>query len=418
MDGDEPPEAVAIGQSVEPERVEDERLTVKNVPVTVITGFLGSGKTTLVRHILNADHGYRVAVIMNEYGDSVEGSYFETPEGSKANLGEWVDLSNGCMCCAVKTEFVQAIETLLLKRDKFDYILIETTGLANPGPIASALWSDEEQEAGCQLDSMVVVVDAINIDRQLNDPRPDGAVNEAQVQLAYADVILLNKMDLASEEAVERAEADIKAINSSVQIVRTKHCDVDLGAILNRKGYSRNAEALLECINEVDDEDEEVGSAEDSDGRGRSPPPGDGARVAPHASLQRSRSRHVSGSHGHTHTLGDIDGSTHAHAHHDERIQTCTLRHSAPIDLEKVKAFMDRLLWDRELHPEDIYRVKGLLEVDGSDTKHVVQAVYELYNITPTSQWLPGRPRETKIVLIGRNLKQAQLQEWLDACVA
>lgn len=93
-----------------------------------VSGFLGAGKTTLVRHILSADHGFRVAVIMNEYGESVEGSYFQTPEGKKANMGEWVDLSNGCMCCAVKTEFVQAIESLLLKRDKFDYILIETTG--------------------------------------------------------------------------------------------------------------------------------------------------------------------------------------------------------------------------------------------------------------------------------------------------
>eukprot|EP00955_Chlamydomonas_euryale_P045526 353182-Chlamydomonas_euryale.AAC.18 len=109
-------------------------------------------------------------------------------------MGEWIELSNGCMCCAVKTEFVQAIEGLLLKKEKFDYILIETTGLANPGPVAAALWTDEELEAGVQLDGMVVVVDAINIDRQLNDPRPEGVANEAQVQVAYADVVLLNKV--------------------------------------------------------------------------------------------------------------------------------------------------------------------------------------------------------------------------------
>ena len=120
------------------------------------------------------------------------------------------------------------------KKANFDYILIETTGLANPGPVAAALWTDDDLEAGVQLDSIVTVVDAINIDKQLNDRRPEGVVNEAQVQVAYADVVILNKMDLAGEEAVDRAEADIRAINSRVSILRTDHCKLDLSLILDR----------------------------------------------------------------------------------------------------------------------------------------------------------------------------------------
>mmetsp|Transcript_34255 Transcript_34255/g.101811 ORF Transcript_34255/g.101811 Transcript_34255/m.101811 type:complete len:424 (-) Transcript_34255:408-1679(-) len=421
-DDEDIPEAVVIGQPVAPEHFEDRRIEAKHIPVTVITGFLGAGKSTLVRHILSADHGYRVAVIMNEYGESVEGSYWETPEGQKANMGEWIELSNGCMCCAVKTEFVQAIEGLLLKKEKFDYILIETTGLANPGPVAAALWTDEELEAGVQLDGMVVVVDAINIDRQLNDPRPEGVANEAQVQVAYADVVLLNKMDLVGEEAVDRAVADIRAINSSVQIIKTKHSAVDLGLILNRQGYSRSAEACLDCIEEADEADDGEGEAGRREARKHQP-----AASSTPGQPRRSSSRARRSSNHHSRAMSldpeiqHHSGSNfvdHDHALHDARIQTCTLVQSKPLDLEKTKKFMDRLLWDREIHPEDIYRVKGLLQIAGSDSKHVVHAVYELYNISDGGVWQEGQVPGTKIVVIGRNLKVDQLQEWLDGCVA
>ncbi|PNH07726.1 COBW domain-containing protein 1 [Tetrabaena socialis] len=220
------------------------------VPITIVTGFLGAGKTTLVRNILTADHGYRIAVILNEFGEDIgiESSFVQSSEGLKTQEGEWVELTNGCMCCAVKSDFLQALESLLERPGgrRFDYILIETTGLANPGPIATALWTDAELESRVSLDGVVAVVDAVNIRqvaaggprvRQLGEQRSKGAVNEAQLQIAYADIVVLNKLDLASEEAVVRSEADIRAINSGVTVVRTQRSAVDLGLVLNRNGY-------------------------------------------------------------------------------------------------------------------------------------------------------------------------------------
>lgn len=420
-DDDFPPDAVAIDA---PKKGEDPAiLESKHVPVTLITGFLGAGKTTLVRHILTDHHGLRVAVIMNEYGESVEGSYFTTPEGTRANLGEWVDLANGCMCCAVKSEFVQAIESLMTKRANFDHILIETTGLADPGPIAAALWTDDQLEAGVQLDSIIAVVDALNINRQLHDPRPEGAVNEAQVQLAYADLILLNKMDMSGEEAVVRAEADIRAVNSSVQIIRTHHCSVDLAVILNRNGYSPGAD-VLQTITETDDTEEKEEKCDEHAEHAVDEPEveledepglcsdsltsnGLGGSARP---LSRSASKVRRKS-------GRLTNHEDHRQHHDRRIQTTSLRTSQPVDLEKFRSFMDRLLWDRDVHPEDIYRVKGQINVAGSNQKHVLQAVYELYNIVPTIEWRGEEVRQTVVVVIGRNLKREKMNEWFQACL-
>eukprot|EP00878_Enallax_costatus_P030930 GHUV01033745.1.p1 GENE.GHUV01033745.1~~GHUV01033745.1.p1 ORF type:complete len:209 (+),score=29.59 GHUV01033745.1:656-1282(+) len=170
------------------------------VPVTLITGYLGSGKTTLVRYILQERHGYRIAVILNEFGGEtgLESAFIQNEQGSRANVPQWVELANGCLCCSVKAEFVQALEGLLQTgsrhEGKFDYILVETTGLANPGPIMSELWTDEELEAAVVLDGVVTVVDGRNIGRQLAEQRAGGAANEAQLQVALADVILLNKV--------------------------------------------------------------------------------------------------------------------------------------------------------------------------------------------------------------------------------
>jgi len=412
--------------------------------VTLITGFLGAGKTTLVRHILSANHGMRIAVILNEFGDAVEGAYFQDLEGLKSASGEWVELANGCMCCSVKSDFVQALESLLAKEQKPEYIIIETTGLANPGPVAAALWTDEEVEAGVQLDSIITVVDAINIDRQLHDPRPDGTVNEAQVQVAYADLILLNKMDLCQEEAIVRAEADIRAINSSVHIIRTKRCTVDLNLLLNRHGYKHGAEIVLPPIAEGAEDDSAGDGDGDGDGAASSTGATGGATTpipdakddeSGAASLtgfpgraSMSRRASIGGMSSHSRAVSlsldhmgssDCDEPGHSHhGHHDSQIQTVCLTVSEPLDLEKVKSFLDKLLWDRETHPEDIYRVKGALHIAGHPNKHIVQAVYELYNITQGAEWRGEEAKVSRVVVIGRNLKKDVLQQWFDATKA
>lgn len=211
------------------------------VGVCVITGFLGSGKTTLVNYILKADHGYRIAVILNDFGaelgvekmlvqqDGVDGD-----NASRTLVEDWVELNNGCVCCTVKGSLVQTIEGLLEKRkemgEKFDFILLETTGLADPGPVARELWVDDElvEEDGAVLDSIVTLVDASNIEKQIEENK------EATLQVAYADTILLNKADLVKAEDLERVKARIAAINAEAEIVVTTRSSVDLGIVLNQ----------------------------------------------------------------------------------------------------------------------------------------------------------------------------------------
>ncbi|MEW5302896.1 MAG: hypothetical protein WDW38_003996 [Sanguina aurantia] len=406
----------------------------KPVPVTVITGFLGAGKTTLVKHILTQDHGFKIAIILNEFGEEagIESSFVRQKEGLKSGAGEWVELTNGCMCCSVKNDFVQALEGLLKgPGHKFDYILIETSGLANPGPIASALWCDDELEAGVQLDAVVTVVDALHISRQLGESRRDGSVNEAQLQIAYADLVLLNKVDIAGPEAIKCAEADIKAINSSVHIMRTTSSQLDVGQLLDRRGYHGTAEASLPAI--AEDEEEE---AERSSGPNPTPSPtlthshsrakslskeygsSGGSREQP----KSSGSLGSTGDSSSSHAGSDVDeppsccsaaeGAQHQHhGHtHDRDISSVSLRSELPLPLERLKEWIDQLLWDREGREEDIYRMKGVLSIEGSDQKHQLQAVYELYEITAGPCWGEGEARVSRIVIIGRHLRKQHLQ--------
>ena len=201
--------------------------------VTVVTGFLGAGKTTLVNYVLNADHGYRVAVILNDFGAElcVEKMLVQDkPDGDNA-VEEWVELNNGCVCCTVKGSLVQTIDNLLEKRAstgrKFDFILLETTGLADPGPVAQELWVDDEilEEDGAVLDAVVTLVDASNIERQLSEGK------EASLQIAYADTVVLNKCDLVSERDLERVSELVAGINAEAKIVRSTRSVVDLSLI-------------------------------------------------------------------------------------------------------------------------------------------------------------------------------------------
>ncbi|GLC33940.1 hypothetical protein PLESTB_000820300 [Pleodorina starrii] len=478
MDDEEIPLALALDDAPEAKRAEDEAQPERTtVPVTIVTGFLGSGKTTLVRHILTADHGYRIAVILNEFGEDVgiEASFVQSQEGlQRQHDGEWVELTNGCMCCAVKSDFLQALESLLDRpagqSRRFDYILIETTGLANPGPIATALWTDAELESRVALDGVVTVVDAVNIDRQLHEPRPRGVINEAQVQVAYADIVVLNKLDLAEEEALVRAEADIRAINSGVTIVRTQRSVVDLGLILNRNGYSHKGDLVLPPIAEADDEvetgDAPSGALERSShageatGRRRStgvsccssrahsfharssaastiaaaaaaavaacnaaaaavaagssgpcssadmspagslvPPPSPLLAAAAAAPLTPTR--------GSAQAMASCADADHVH---DNQVSTVSLRCDHPVDLERFKSWVDHLLWDRDSRADEIYRMKGLICVEGSDKKHMLQAVYELYEVVSGPEWQPGEARATRLVIIGRNLRPAAVK--------
>ncbi|KDD75610.1 CobW/HypB/UreG-like protein [Helicosporidium sp. ATCC 50920] len=375
------------------------------VPVTLITGYLGAGKSTLVNTILTANHGRRCAVLMNEYGESadVEKALIQDPESTEATqLSEWVQLENGCICCSVKNDMVLALESLLQqRRGSFDHILIETTGLADPGPVAAALWTDSEMEAGVCLDAIVTVVDARTAHLRLDeaerelaaeearaggegtsgaagDPqiRPEGA--EAERQVACADVILLNKVDLMpDEESLNSVEDRLRSINGAAQIVRCTRCDVDLGLLLDTGLYS-----------------------------------GGGSQAsASRPTLERQAEAH------HSHAPSDShapSNSEHAHnrAHHHRAprsanaVSTLTLRlPTGPLALPAIQSWLDDLLWgERSAPAPDVLRVKGLLWIEGSERRSVLQGVYDLYECVQGPPWEAEERRESKIVVIGRRL--------------
>ncbi|MED6124087.1 hypothetical protein PIB30_055797 [Stylosanthes scabra] len=337
-----------------------------SVGVTLITGYLGAGKSTLVNHILNSQHGKRIAVILNEFGEEIGVERAMINEGDAGALvEEWVELANGCICCSVKHSLVQALEQLVQRKERLDHILLETTGLANPAPLASVLWLDEQLEAAVKLDSIVTVVDAKNLRFQLNEHRGSSSFPEAYSQIAFADVIILNKVDLVSAEgsgALEELEEELHNINSLAEIIHSVRCDVDLSKILNREAY-------------------------------------DTARAA-HLGTLLEETRYLS-----TKKL------------HDSGVRTICICERETVHLDKIRIWLEEILWEKK-YDMDVYRCKGVLSVQNSDQLHTLQAVRELYDIVPARKWENEEIRMNKIVFIGHNLKEDVLINSLKACAA
>ncbi|XP_009242765.1 zinc-regulated GTPase metalloprotein activator 1C isoform X2 [Pongo pygmaeus] len=214
------PELVPI-ETKQSEEEEKSGLGAK-IPVTIITGYLGAGKTTLLNYILTEQHSKRVAVILNEFG---EGSALEkslaVSQGGEL-YEEWLELRNGCLCCSVKDNGLRAMENLMQKKGKFDYILLETTGLADPGAVASMFWVDAELGSDIYLDGIITIVDSKYGLKHLTEEKPDGLINEATRQVALADIILINKTDLVPEEDVKKLRTTIRSINGLGQILETQ----------------------------------------------------------------------------------------------------------------------------------------------------------------------------------------------------
>jgi G3E family GTPase len=364
------------------------------VGVCVITGFLGSGKTTLVNYILKANHGYRIAVILNDFGAElgvekmlVQQDGMDGESASRTLVEDWVELNNGCVCCTVKGTLVQTIEGLLTKRasmgEKFDFILLETTGLADPGPVARELWVDDElvDENGAVLDSIVTLVDASNIERQIAENK------EATLQVAYADTILLNKSDLVSEEDLERVKRRLGEVNGEAEVIVTTKSKVDLGLVLNQGTVAGG-------------------------GRGRKPVLSEFAAVPPSAILASGGGFWAKGVEKYAPA-----GMSSAH---NEEIRTVCVATSGYLDDDAFQCWLEDLLWEQrnEEGGPDILRAKGLLHSKGSDKRRVLQAVREVYEITDGA--VEDNPEDVmnKIVFIGRNLNENFLASGLKACVA
>jgi G3E family GTPase len=353
-------------------------------PVTVLTGYLGAGKTTLLNRILTEDHGKRYAVIVNEFGEV--GIDNDLVVGADEEVFE---MNNGCVCCTVRGDLIRILSGLMKRQAQsgkrgFDAIVVETTGLADPGPVAQTFFVDEDVKAKTRLDSVTTVVDAKHVLMRLADSK------EAVEQIAFADQIVLNKTDLVSPEELARVEQAIRRLNPLAPIHRAQRSNVPLDAILGRGGFdlSRITELDPAFLNPAHGE---PGHVHDDD-----------------------CDHHDHDGHGHDH--GHAHDHDHVHDHVAEAgIRGVALTLERPLDGRKVTAWLNKLL---EIKGVDILRAKGILDIAGEDRRLVFQAVHMILEGDLQQPWRAEERRYSRAVFIGRDLDEAELKRGFEACAA
>jgi G3E family GTPase len=338
------------------------------IPVTVLTGYLGAGKTTLLNRILSEQHGRRYAVIVNEFGEI--GIDNELVVGADEEVFE---MNNGCICCTVRGDLIRIIDGLMRRKGKFDAIIVETTGLADPAPVAQTFFVDDSVGRKAKLDAVVTVADAKWLKDRLRD------APEAKNQIAFADVILVNKTDLVSATDLREIEARIRAINPYAKVHKTERCAVALSEVLGRNAFD------LDRI--LDIEPEFLGANDH------------------HHRHDHDHDRH--NHHGHHH-----DGFKH---YHDEDMQSLALKTDKPLDPDKF------FPWVQDLVAKDgpnILRSKGILAFKNDPDRFVFQGVHMILDGDHQRPWKDDEPRESRIVFIGRNLPEEKIREGFAGCVA
>lgn len=342
------------------------------VPATILTGFLGAGKTTLLNRILREPHGHRIAVIENEFGQENIDNEILVQDSNE----QIVEMNNGCICCTVRGDLILALGTLAQKRNdgelSFDHLVIETTGLANPGPVAQTFFMDDEVAMHFMLDAVITVVDAHHAMQQLDEHE------EAQRQIGFADRLLLSKTDLVGEEDLEALRARLKRINPRAPVGRADFGKVPIGEVLDLRGFNLNDKL------EID--------------------------PAFLAESEHDHADHECGDHcHHEHAHGE-----HHHAHHSDDIAAFVFKSDRPFDTARLDEFLGSIV---QVFGPRMLRYKGVLWMENADRKVVFQGVHQMMGTDIGAKWAEGETRGSKMVFIGKNLPKETFIRGLEQCL-
>ncbi len=346
----------------------------EKIPVTVLTGYLGAGKTTLLNRILSEPHGQKFAVIVNEFGEI--GIDNDLVVGADEEVFE---MNNGCICCTVRGDLVRIIDGLMRRKGKFDAIIVETTGLADPAPVAQTFFMDENVGRKAKLDAVVTVADAKWLQDRLKD------APEAKNQIAFADVILLNKTDLVKPDQLAEVEARIRGINPYARVHRTERAQIPINEILGRNAF--DLDRILEIEPEFLDGDHHHDHDHD---------------------------------HGHEHDHHHHEhGEAHQHGglkhYHDEEMQSLSLKTDKPLNPDKFFPWVQDLV---QKEGPSILRSKGILSFKDDNERFVFQGVHMILDGDHQRPWKEGEERLSRIVFIGRNLPEEKIRQGFESCVA
>ncbi|MBE1603437.1 CobW family GTP-binding protein [Actinopolymorpha pittospori] len=325
-------------------------MTDSRVPVTVLTGFLGSGKTTLLNRILTEQHGMRIAVIENEFGEvGIDDALVLDAQE------EIFEMNNGCICCTVRGDLIRILGALMRRRERFDRIVVETTGLADPAPVAQTFFVDDEIREQLRLDAIITLIDARHIHAHLDELKPEGVENEALEQVAFADRLVLNKTDLVDDDTRAGVQQRLREINALAEIIPAQHAKVDLADILDVGAF-------------------------------------DLSRVLETDPLFLEQTDHQ----------------------HDATVGSVGFEVPGEVNVDRLNTWLGELLATKGV---DIFRSKGILAVSGQANQYVFQGVHMLFDGDEGRPWRADEARVNRLVFIGRNLDRAELESAFSTCL-